>query len=63
MLTVSVTKGAVKDVHPNCIRLVCDFHTLQAIERWVNNSHHGVSSEAKHSVKKAFKELMYSRTG
>ncbi|XP_065918696.1 uncharacterized protein [Dysidea avara] len=54
--------GAVKDIHPNCVRLVCDFHTLQAFERWVNNSHHGVSPEVKQSAKKAFKELMYSRT-
>ena len=42
MHSLSFTEGAVKDVHPNCARLVYNFYTLKAIEQWINKSHHGV---------------------
>lgn len=62
-LNRNIHLGAVKAVHPNCVRLICDFHTLQAFERWVNCSHHNVPLEAKNTVKQTFKKLIYSKTG
>ena len=55
--------GAVGNIHPHCIRLVCDFHTFQAFERWVNFSQHSVSPEVRSIVKAAFKELVYAKSG
>ena len=35
--------GAVAAVHPQCLRLLHDFHhALQAVERWVNKGTNGV---------------------
>ena len=55
--------GAFGNVHPNCIRLICDFHTLQAVERWVNCSQHCILPEQKTIVKAGFKNLVYAKTG
>ena len=59
----SYSPGAFGNVHPNCIRLICDFHTLQAVERWVNCSWHCVPPESKSIVKAAFKKLVYAKNG
>lgn len=63
MFLVVSKLGAFGNVHPNCIRLICDFHTLQAVERWVNCSQHCIPSEQKIAVKAAFKKLVYAKTG
>jgi len=65
-MTVSAvpnTPGAVGEVHPDCIRLICDFHTFQAVERWVNCSQHSVPPEVRSIVKAAIKELVYAKSG
>ena len=51
------------EVHPNCIRLICDFHTFQALDRWANCSQHGIPPEVRSIVKAAFKELVYAKSG
>ncbi len=33
----SVELGAIANVFPGCIPLLCDFHRAQAWERWVNS--------------------------
>ena len=38
----SVELGPVAAVHPQCFRLLCDFHHAQAVERWVNKGTNGV---------------------
>ena len=57
------TTGAIALVHPECIRLVCDFHSLQAVERWTNKSQNGVRHEDKCTVKSLFKQLLYASSG
>ena len=39
----NVELGAIGQVHPKAIRLLCDFHRSQAWERWVNKNSNGVS--------------------
>ena len=41
-------------------RLVCDFHSLQAMERWINKSSNGVKFEDKATVKSSFRTLLYA---
>ena len=54
---------AVGTVHPNYLRLLCDFHRAQAIERWVNRSANGVRHEDKILVKLSMSQLAYAPTG
>ena len=46
----SIELGAIGNVLPSCIRLLCDFHRAQAWERWVSKSANGVSSQDKDMV-------------
>ena len=39
----SVKLGAIGQVHPKAIGLLCNFHRSQAWERWVNKNSNGVS--------------------
>ena len=52
--------GSIGVVHPKCFRLVCDFHSLQAVERWINKSSYCVKFEDKASVKLSFRTLLYA---
>ena len=38
----SVELGPVAAVHPQCFRLLCDFHRAQAVKMWVNKGTNGV---------------------
>ena len=59
----SIELGAIGNVLPSCIRLLCDFHRAQAWERWVNKSANGVSSQDKDMVLSYLKDLAYTITG
>ena len=50
-------------VHPKCIRFICDFHSLQAVERWVNKSSNGINLADKAEVKSSFRTLLYATSG
>lgn len=52
--------GAISMVHPKCIRFICDFHSLQAVERWVNKSSNGINLADKAEVKSSFRTLLYA---
>ncbi len=54
--------GAIAAVHPSTIRLICDFHRAQAVDRWVNRSQNGVPSSLKEVVKDMMKKLAYAKT-
>ncbi len=53
---------AIAAVHPSTIRLICEFHWAQAVDRWVNCSQNGVSSSLKRVVKDMMKKLAYAKT-
>jgi len=59
----SVELQAIGNVHPLCIRLLCDFHRAQAWERWVNKSANGVSPTHRDVVLSHLKDLAYATTG
>ena len=59
----SVELGALGQVHPNAIRLLCDFHRSQAWERWVNKNANDVSPEDRDTVLSYLKDLAYAVTG
>ena len=54
--------GAIASVHPSTVRLICDFHRAQAVDRWVNSSQNGVPSGLKEVVKAMMKKLAYATT-
>ena len=59
----SVELGAIGQVHPNAIRLLCDFHRSQAWERWVNKNSNGVFPHDRETVLDYVKDLSYAKTG
>ena len=59
----SIELGAIGQVHPKAIRLLCDFHRSQAWERWVNKNSNGVSPHDRETVLGYLKELSYAKTG
>ena len=59
----SAELGAVAAVHPQCFRLLCDFHRAQAVERWVNKGTNGVQPSDKALVTDAVRRLAYATTG
>ena len=50
-------------VHPKCIRFIRNFHSLQAVERWVNKSSNGIKLADKTEVKSSFRNLLYATSG
>ena len=46
----SVKLGALGQVHPNAIRLLCDFNRSQAWKRWVNKNANDVSPQDRDTV-------------
>ena len=54
----SIELGAIGSVFPNCIRLLCDFHRVQAWERWVSKTANGVLSSDKDVVLSYLKDLV-----
>ena len=59
----SVELGPVAAIHPQCFRLLCDFHRAQAVEMWVNKGTNGVHPTDKALVTEAFRRLAYATTG
>ena len=59
----SVELGAIGQVHPTTIRLLCNFHRSQAWERWVNKNSNGVSPHDRATVLNYLKDLSYAKTG
>lgn len=59
----SVELGAIENVFPKCVRLLCDFHRAQAWERWVNKGANGVLPQDKVVVLSYLKELAYANSG
>lgn len=59
----SIELGAIGQVHPNAIRLLCDFHRSQAWERWVNKNANDVLPHDRDMVLSYLKDLAYAVTG
>ena len=59
----SVELGAIGEVHPNTIRLLCDFHRSQAWERWVNKNANDVLPQDRDIILSYLKDLAYAVTG
>lgn len=59
----TVELAAIGNVHPTCIRLLCDFHRAQAWERWVSKSANDVLPRDRDTVLANLKNLAYALTG
>jgi len=59
----SVELNANGNVHPSCIRLLCDFHRAQAWERWVNKTANSVLPQDRDTLLSYLKDLAYATTG
>ena len=59
----SIELGAIGQVHPTAIRLLCDFHRSQAWERWVNKNSNRVLPHDRATVLGYLKDLSYAQTG
>lgn len=59
----SIELGAIGQVHPNAIRLLCDFHRSQAWERSVNKNANDVLPQDRDMVLSYLKDLAYAVTG
>ena len=58
----SVELGAIGEVHPNTIQLLCDFHRSQAWERWVNKNANVVLPQDRDIILSYLKDLAYAVT-
>ena len=63
MMDKSSAEGAVASVHPQCFRLLCDFHCVLAAERLVNKGTNGAQPSDKALVTDVLKRLAYVTTG
>lgn len=59
----AVELGAIGQVFPSAIRLLCDFHRSQAWERWVSKNVNGVLHQDRDTVLAHLKKLAYALTG
>ena len=59
----SVELQAIGNVHPSCIRLLCDIHRAQAWERWVKKLANSVLPQHRDTVLSCLKDLAYAMTG
>lgn len=53
---------ALNTVFPFSTTLLCIFHVLQAVWRWLWNSKHGIPLEERQSLMKYFRDILYSNT-
>lgn len=54
--------SAIKSVFPHSITLLCIFHVLQAVWRWLWDSKHAIDKEHRQELMKNFRAILYSRT-
>lgn len=59
----AVELGAIGQVFPSAIRLLCDFHRSQAWERWVSKNANDVLAQDRDTVLAHLKKLAYALTG
>ena len=59
----AVELGAIGQVFPSAIRLLCDFHRSQAWERWISKNSNDVLPQDRDTVLSHLKKLTYSVTG
>lgn len=58
----AVELGAIGQVFPSAIRLLCDFHRSQAWERWVSKNANDVLPQDRMMVLAHLKKLAYAST-
>ena len=58
----AVELGAIGQVFPSSVRLLCDFHRSQAWERWMSKSTNDINPQLKSDVLEQLKKLAYART-
>jgi len=61
----AVELNAIAQVHSKAVRLLCDFHRVQAQDCWINKNNNGIPEPAqlKAVVSEKFKEQAYVTTG
>ena len=59
----AIELGAIGQVFPSAIRLLCDFHRSQAWERWVSKNANNVLPHDRDAVLAHLKKIAYALTG
>lgn len=54
--------SALNTVFPNSVTLLCIFHVLQAVWRWLWDSKHCIPKEDRKEMMEYFRKVLYSRT-
>ena len=52
----------LKEIWPNARLLLCAFHMLQQVWRWLYDGKHGVAADHRVLILKSFKGLLYAET-
>ena len=55
-------RNALKNVWPQALLLLCVWHILQSVYRWLCNGNNGVSRDHRQEMLNLFKDLMYTET-
>ena len=55
-------RSAIHTVWPTCIRLLCVFHVLQAVWRWLWEKRHGIAHAHRPHLLTLLKRVMYAET-
>ncbi|XP_028439323.1 uncharacterized protein LOC114559089 [Perca flavescens] len=58
----SALRQALATVYPGASLMLCTFHLLQAMWRWLWNSHNGIKEEERPQLLNGFRGLVYART-
>lgn len=54
-------KGAIAQVFPEAAQLLCIFHLLQAVWRWLWNKEHEVEIKDRQTMFSIVKDMLYAR--
>ena len=53
---------ALKEVWPNSVLLLCIFHVLQQVWRWLHEKKNGIAMEDRPALLLLFKEILYAKS-
>lgn len=54
-------KGAIAQVFPEATQLLCIFHLLQAVWRWLWNKEHNIEMKDRQTLFSIVKDTLYAR--
>ena len=55
-------RSAIREIWPSARLLLCIFHILQQVRRWLYDKHHGVNKYDRVEIMKLFRKLVHADT-